>query len=500
MLKVRNFHVAAVIDGVHCDVSEFSCRYSLNEIPNLSVVLPRGWKLRQAIPVDVAPAEKVSLFGNKLIPIQLYVNGKLLFSGSVVSIQSYISAAENQAAMTVVAEHWLSFLKHTPTITEKTHPPNPYSAENNPAHTIGKIQEQLEKAITTDSVQKDLWGAIKSFLEFVITLPYQETGGRKQKPRRAKRPKYPPQTMLALEALSRIRGTVFGFHGVDQFAEALVRSIRADLQKTFQETYIHDTLSPGVTIWDRLVSSTLPNYALDLVPGVENALVIPSTPTLRSFFGFVYSHEHFIERGELKPQLPIKSVKIFSIGPLTTTGVELNPEQRLVPIGKYESSVNFGSHFFLRPPTFLLHPELLLPNAPLAADGRNLPPRNPEEALQQQQAHQASMVSLTNRFAHHQYRVLSAINRVSHVFGPLEYNVFAPGTVVAVQSPVDKSPWFGRVIGFEIKASCLSNVAVVALLLGSCRSYLENYYLTDIYADDHPLYGRRGVWVGAYVL
>ena len=489
---VWNSYVSAYIEDQPIpEVLSVRCKYALNQIPELEIRLPLGLRFDGETFTD-APMSEFPVFGNRYIPITVFLNDRLLFDGFIAAIQTFQSAMHAQRSVVIHARHWLDLLNAIPIVSESSHPSNPFSFMCRPVEMIGSVSgvgqfggfvgNVLLKHINDTSIHTDFWGALRSVI--------LEISSRDFRPAAFGLPPIPPSP-LALAILSRlvspvpIRFPMFA-------AGSLARAIRIDLGMSLFGQYLTNEGEAGLSIGTRLFSIVLPNYLLDFVPFPDKCLIVPSWPSAAvpegSYFR-IGPDVQISQAGVYAPQRPIAFSGVYVVGPHSLSGLELKQATKPIATGYYYSVTNPNGVFIFRRASGFLNflPQSLYAHIALPVGRPAQGQLNPDP--KQFQARQLLTNSLANGLAYYNYCAESVSNRSATLVCAPDPNIPAPGTIVEVGTPPDA--FYGRVQNVEIAVSFegQAGTASIGIALTAVRNWAENQSHIELYNPVHPWYG-----------
>lgn len=517
---LRSTYASAVVNQTQFnDIISFECSYGLNEIPELTFTLPCGSKIVNAIPVGRADFHNVIMFGNRMIPVEFFLNGALLFSGLVSTVQLVISAESNQSIVQITARHWLDVLNMIPLISESSHPMNPFSFMGDPSQLVvrsplggagfgGEVYTKLLSFVNSETIHQDFWGAVRNWLIALSSRDYRPASSVFGGPIKI--------GTMGPTVLSRIISPDPIKFPKSKFGDVSL-ALQEDLMLLFFGQFLSGTGESGSSIGSRLLGYFFPSFLLDLVPMPDKALVVPSWPPHSGVLDngypifYIAPYEHSLATGAYNPQRPIRFCGIYGIGPTTVTNAELEKKDTPTALGSYVSTINTdGVFIFHRAPTFisrLRQPPIMLLNY----GGSGLRDAPDERVVRVSKEKYKDLFSfsknLADMLAYYIYCVNSVANRTARVACPPNPGIFRPGTTVAIythgagNNPFIEPPWFGRIVKTVISGSYSGGSGDVRIIyqLDSCRNFLENSSLKEIFHRIHPWYGPIS-FNGGYLL
>lgn len=301
------------------DIVQFGSDFEPNGIPKGSIMVPigRGFKGNQSRTATIHEAiTKLTVHLPAKVFLTVTPIGSspgdaedwpadefVVFDGFAVG--TGYQRSTSGANFVIYLLHWLSDLHYSSSVSATSHPLNPGDLAYDAAHLNKSTKIAIagpnwvtrsgsRGIVTSPNVGEDLWGKVlKPWLVSIASedrinkdqLPAAEVGGRDLKTNSA-----------ALNALNRIQPGAGGDGEACHVKSALEpkginESILKDsiLAALLQETF--DSFAQ-TTLWGKLVGQYAPAFFLSLIPRVNDALVVPFTPGLRSTFKTITASQY----------------------------------------------------------------------------------------------------------------------------------------------------------------------------------------------------------------
>lgn len=287
-------------------VSKFTASYALNKIPTATCALAVGRNVRTLEPAQIhRDADKMKL----MLPAKIYFTGsgpwtpfndfgwdeagtQVLFDGYLTGIG--YSQIQGKLQLTVQLIHWLSDLAFSSSLSEQSHPSNPFDIAFRASYlppcpdlvTTAKpamtSEARFQPFFDRDKITQDLWGKVLHPLfcclaqEDAIRLGLctDEVGE-------------PGRNDQALSALERFETDAESDCGVPRIwskplamdggivGNAFAKGVRQYFARELVESFA------GMTIWDKLIQAYGAAFKFAVVPRPESAMVVPFVPGIR---------------------------------------------------------------------------------------------------------------------------------------------------------------------------------------------------------------------------
>lgn len=329
------FALRAVVGEVEFDhgIVGFTSSFEPNGLPVAAITVPvgRGYRGTQSRVAEIhtnvselrtrQPAKvflKVTPLGSSAGDAEEWPSEEfVIFEGFAVGTGWQRGASG--ASFTIHILHWLSDLHYSSSVSGTTHPTGLLNlafdaAQVDPCALLDAGASNVPlwvsrsgggRLINEDNIVKDLWGEVLQ--PWMVCLASTDRINALQIPGVGKK------NDSALKALNRIAPIVtdpcyvplaLEDEGVD--GPTLAAGLRMAL--------LHETFDSfaSTTLWGKLIGEWVPEFFLGLVPRVENALVVPFTPGLRTPFTakFQAKDYDFANLVSSMPRIP-RAVGIF---------------------------------------------------------------------------------------------------------------------------------------------------------------------------------------------
>ncbi len=246
-----------------------------------------------------------------------------IFDGYLTGVG--FSKNQGQAVANVSLTHWASDLAFSSIMSEEAHPNNPSQYTYQAVYGVtkeggGEDASGMSYFGTSDfsqitNIQDDLWGAVLKPIFCNVTSKAKEIGAPPDLPEND------TENSRLIAALKRIAGGEGDCAGpVSKYAQKLSLDLKeAETYSSEVANSISDFIGrmasdafATATIWDLLVGHYAPAFAFSVIPTVDNLLVVPFTPGLRSTFNkSVSNFEYDYMSTQAQIPRPIRSVAIL---------------------------------------------------------------------------------------------------------------------------------------------------------------------------------------------
>lgn len=382
------------IGGTMFAATSFTANYELNRIPVAQILLPIGDDIISGKSSGIEA--KLSTFAIRP-PIKVYgsmvsvfstraddkrinwlgdTDSKLdfvLFDGTVTGV-SYLRT-KSQTYVVVMATHWLAKLTESVVMNSQSHPsypadmlfaamlPDGLAAGNTAAggaQQAGRTWAALAgdpQSMPTAALQDDLWSGVKECLKKMASSNLQfispnVLGGA------------PPVNQTIKDTLDRISDknnpdfTAVGLGAVNAGDGKVLTGMRNSLRAilgTANNLLFH-------TYWDVIVGGLCGTFLLDLVPRINDALIVPRNPLLAKEFKTITAQEYDTIDLQLNIPQALRAVLLFSNVGTNTDNILLARAGQPQMVGKYDSKLP-GVVQYRRMPEFLSLISLAAANA-----------------------------------------------------------------------------------------------------------------------------------------
>lgn len=512
------------INGTLFAAASFTATYELNRIPVAQILLPIGtdiisgkssgieeklheFAIRPTIKVYGSMTSVFSTRGEKqrfkwLGDTDSKLNF-LLFDGTVTGT-SYLRT-KNQTYVVVMATHWLSKLTESVVMNAQSHPsypadmlfaamlPDGLAAGNTVAggaQQNGRTWAALAgdpQSMPTAVLQKDLWTGVKECLKKMASANLQfisptVLGGS------------PPVNQTVKDTLDRISDTAnpdfsaIGLGATNAADGKVLTGMRNSLRAilgTANNLLFH-------TYWDVIVGGLCGTFLLDVIPRINDALIVPRNPLVNKEFKTITAQEYDTIDLQLNIPQPLRAVLLFSNAGTNTDNVLLARTGQPQLVGKYDSKLP-GAVQYRRMPEFLSLISLAATHAvastgvkPAAAPviGNALPdyvPKGrstaitpgvatPTNVAQQAKTLRTAVTSLADRFAHAIFLTEVLRGGFGVIQGPWREDI-APGSIVRIEADY---AIYGQVTRCTTTLNAETNIARTGYHVSHVRTEAEN--------------------------
>ena len=472
------------INGKFYAAASFTADYELNKIPTAQILLPIGsdiisgkdsgieanlheFAIRPAIRVYGSMRNVFTTRQDKL-PWLGKTSDKdnfLLFDGTVTGI-SYLRSRE-QTYVVVVALHWLAKLTESAVMNSQSHPSYPAdllfsamlpdglaasSTVAGGAKQNGRTWVALAgdaQSMPTAVLEKDLWGGVKKCLHRMASQNLQfispnVLGG------------LPPVNTTIKNTLDRFVDdqsadfVAVGLGATNAADGKLLTGMRNSLRAilgTANNLLYH-------TYWDVIVGGLCGTFLLDLVPRINDALIVPRNPLLNKAYRTITAEQYDNLQLQMTSPQALRAVLLFSNVGTNTDNILLARAGQPQMVGKYDSKLS-GTVQYRRMPDFLSLISLAASNAATSTGiqltvpspdsgivGLSPPGRStaitpglvtPKNIAQQAKTLRQKATSLADKFAHSIFLTEVLRGRYGILQGPWREDI-APGSIVRVES------------------------------------------------------------------
>lgn len=510
------------INGTMFAATSFTANYELNRIPVAQILLPIGDDIISGKPSGIeaklsefAIRPAIKVYGSMVSVFSTGTSGRrfnwlgdtdskmnfVLFDGTVTGV-SYLRT-KSQTYVIVMATHWLAKLTESVVMNSQSHPsypadmlfaamlPDGLAAGNTAAggaQQAGRTWAALAgdaQSMPTAALENDLWSGVKECLKNMASNNLQfispnVLGGA------------PPANQAVKETLDRISdkqsadfvavGLGAANAGDGKVLTGMRNSLRAILG-TANNLLFH-------TYWDVIVGGLCGTFLLDLVPRINDALIVPRNPLLSQEFKTITAQEFDTIDLQLNTPQALRAVLLFSNAGTNTDNILLARAGQPQMVGKYDSKLP-GAVQYRRMPEFLSLISLAAANAApstgvqAAAPATNAlptpPPKGrstaitpgvatPGNVAQQAAAMRQAAMSLADKFA--QSIFISEVLRGGFgiIQGPWREDI-APGSIVRVEADY---AIYGQVTRCTTSLNAETNTARTGYHISYVRTEAEN--------------------------
>jgi len=463
-------------------VVKIDCTYAKNQIPNAALLVAGGYEFERFLSrhcagrvQDLSGIHYVVPGLNTVLIATVTLNGTTLISGPVVNLTKTETGGSLQYE--VYVNHWLDWLNYSAPHSAYSAPSNPVCLTGHPANfalPAGGLPlgGHLFSAMThLFGGGGDLWeDRVKPFLLTVLNTNFLADIGL---------PTLPPIPDVS-DALRRIysSGLPLGLIGaaIPELPN-VIASLLLDLPKNPEEIW-------GTTLWRRLVEAFCPYFMLDIIPCVNSAFIVPSTPTC-PYPALVISRSNQI--ASVGARTLQKPIMLYGIYGQVQSIYGLGPgDLSATPILAAINTGVVGTVTLRRAPPILdyiltLAPPVTYTGKILSIDDlRGAPPISANKGV--------DPMLLANYVAGSMMmRELLETREAIVVCAPTPAVLVAsPGSIISFSGPqFGTYSWYGCVDSVKISVDSENCQAQIAYSLTHCRNSLDN----DLCPAYSPLYG-----------
>ncbi len=511
------------------DIMQVTCQFKRNTIPTATLAIPLGLETKT---LQFSNAYLLAPGPTDRIAVQVYIAGTfmsgdssalvpngaesfLLFEGWLSGL-SYKRERETVTAMLEV-EHWLSGLNFASSLSRSACSKNPTALifDADMLRAAGDVIDAdgipafwSHEHITADVLQGDLWDGFSGWFNKLLSadrlFDTEFFGGVG---------KNDTEFNEAAAVFNALESRGLSFDVGEANVDLLAQGIALDLASSITDVESKEEYSLAqLTIWEKLAAYMSPTYLFDIIPLPGKALVVPSTPCLRSTWRALDANYSILARDQAaldfkaRLQRPIRAVGLFNGGPDAhfldqDGGKKLEQDEKIGVGGFYEGNPT-GMVLFRQLPMFLVNYDSPLSKNYIDYAGtivgdlahpngaENKPP-----TPNHQEVRDGRRIS-GDKLAHAVYMEEVLKDRSGVVAGPLRFDI-CPGSTICGQGAADMGEWFGMVQSVNYFIDSEQQKAITFFEMGYLRSTAEN--MSDAMSTDkHPLY--KDVWVGDWLV